>query len=1186
MRKIYTLFVLLILLVSMMPAVNADPDDDSKIKVAYVNSDGSIESLYNAAAQDDIVKKYVSAAELIVLKDSDLGEDLNIDLSDYDFIILEHLTVVVIGALEATLTEASDNGASIISMTQTSAAYENIEDVTSKNITVEGIKKYMTYPSEGNYKNLFLTLALYNGLSVSETIAAAVETDVYGIYHPDSDIVFSNASEYMEWYTTREDGGHVFDPNMPTIGVIPSSVMNKTERDSPVWDAFVESIEGRGYNVVVGTYIYGARTAINETANRDNFMIDDEVIVDSIIAISRGGRFFSTSSDMGRMELENLGVPVLNAIQLYDTSLTIDSWREMNDGVIAGELYQLAFAEQDGIIEPIVVAVKDDGSTNTPIPEQIEWMTERAIGWAVLGAKSNEDKKIVIPYYAADAGKSNVGSDPDYYLNAPESILNLLKAMEEAGYDVGDLPDTADELKDILVEYGYNVGTWAPGELEKRAEKGNVTLLPVDEYAAYFEMLPAEKQAEVKDLWGESPGDIMVYKSDGEQYFVIPTIQFGNVMLTPQPLRGRDQSENALNHVGSYPPTHQALAVYYYINEVYEADALLPVWSNLGVMPGNQASLAADDWTALMIQDLPHIHMLPMDATGITDKRRANMLVIDFLTPYLMPSGLYGELSELESLIYDYEQFGDEEVKSQTIELIKETCESLGLDTSLNLNWENTDTSVSKIKSHLSGIKSSYIPYGDHVLGVAPTEDQIYSMTSSMLSYNTFDVKINSVDFNLNLDDLLEEKFGSEAESIKEELLDEIFEGNTVADAVLNVTGSRDSHIEYTLAMAIIYKLGLGNEIPTDEQIFSLADTLLSFDVYIQTATSTYYYRNLDDELYQLYDEDADEMKKELIINTIVNGEDPEETIRNLFGDSAYSTVSSDTKLTYGEDVERVLMIVNDQIDKLKNPTNEIESLLNALDAKYIPTGQTGDPIQNFEAVPTGRNPVQDDSRLIPTKAAYAIGQKLADTLILTYQENNSDAYPEKVAFLLWAVEAARTGGTSEGEIFSLLGVEPNWDANGRINNSTPLKLISAEELGRPRIDVVVETSGSYRDSYSRQILWINQAVRMAAEAPDSDEYPNYVKRNSDAIYEALKEEYKDSNLYTDDELRELSYARVFGPPEGEYTRELKILQAVVLKMKSTLLNFTFSVWALYTAWKSAVKLFGAFLCRVCCKVI
>lgn len=1137
MKKMNLLLILLILFASIVP-IQADPvEDPEKIKIVYIYSGGI--TLFKNAADDQIVKKYAEATGYQGKSSGIEFEEIkNLNLDDVDVIILEHLDIEVVNALETTLKTAASNDATVISATGNTDKYAT-DDIDAENL--ETIKKYIKSPSETNFKNLILKLSKHKGATVEENIEDPILTTNYGIYHPDSDEIFSNAVAYMEWYKTRDDGGHVYDPEKPTIGVIPSSIMNNVPRDSPVWDYFVNAIEAKGYNVIVGTFVHNATRELGETANLDNFRIDGEVIIDSAIAISRGGRFFSNYADLGTSELKQLNVPILNAVQLYDKTLTEESWKASDYGVIPGEHYQLALGEQDGIIEPIVVAIKGpDGSTNTPIASQADWMTERAIGWANLAQKENTDKKIVIPYYAAEAGKTNVGSDPDYYLNAPASILNMLKAMKDAGYDVGELPDTPEELSELMVQYGYNIGTWAPGSLEKRIKEGNVKLLPVEEYIEYFNTLPEEKRKEVTDenMWGEPPGDIMVYESDGQQYFVIPVIEFGNVMLTPHPLRGRDQSKEALTHVGSYPPTHQTLAAYYYFNEVYDADALLPVWSNLGVMPGKEASLAADDWTALMIRDLPHIHMLPMDATGVTDKRRANMLVINFLTPYMLPSGLYGDLEELESQVNIYESFGDPETKAETIEEIKELCTKAGMDTALKLDWEKPEESIELIKKQLRAIKGSYIPYGDHILGVPPTEAQIYDMTKAMLSYNEFNVKTNGADIDIQMDELLKEKYGNDWENKKDALLDEIFNSKTPKEAIETVLDKSDSHIEYALTMALIYKLGLENEKPTETQAFAIADTLLSYDIYVQFSSAAFSYINLDTELSTKYadEEKAAEMKGKLIQKVILNEEYSKPHIVDVFGENAYTEKKTTTTQFYGKDIEDVLKNVQIQINTLNNPTNEIDSLLRALNGEYIPAGQTGDPIQNFEAVPTGKNPVQDDSRIIPTKAAYNIGGKLADELVKLYQKEHKNEYPEKVAFLLWAVEAARTGGTNEGEIFQLLGVKPKWQANGRLPNNNAFELIPASELGRPRIDVVVETSGSYRDSYSKQVILINQAVKLAAEAPDSDEYPNYVKRNSDAIYNALKEEYEGKGTYTDAELRELSYARVFGPPVGEYT--------------------------------------------------
>ena len=74
-----------------------------------------------------------------------------------------------------------------------------------------------------------------------------------------------------------------------------------------------------------------------------------------------------------------------------------------------------------------------------------------------------------------------------------------------------------------------------------------------------------------------------------------------------------------------------------------------------------------------------------------------------------------------------------------------------------------------------------------------------------------------------------------------------------------------------------------------------------------------------------------------------------------------------------------------------------------------------------------------------------------------------------------------------------MLGVKPKPDSVGRVNK---LELLSLEELGRPRIDVVVNCSGVFRDLFINQMALIDQAVKMAAEA-DEPLDQNFVRKHA-----------------------------------------------------------------------------------------
>lgn len=214
--------------------------------------------------------------------------------------------------------------------------------------------------------------------------------------------------------------------------------------------------------------------------------------------------------------------------------------------------------------------------------------------------------------------------------------------------------------------------------------------------------------------------------------------------------------------------------------------------------------------------------------------------------------------------------------------------------------------------------------------------------------------------------------------------------------------------------------------------------------------------------------------------------------------------------------------------DSLKKSTDsELASLLNAFSGGFIAPSPGGDPVINPEAVPTGRNLYAIDAERTPTKEAWATAVKLAESLIKNKLAKENQ-YPRKVAFTLWGGEFIRGYGTEIAEIFYLLGVEPVWDSRGVVRD---VKLIPMEKLKRPRIDVVVQTSGQFRGVATSRIYLIDKAVRLAAAAKDStDEYPNFVKEGN-----VMAEKAMVARGFSPAEARSLSAVRVFGGVNGNY---------------------------------------------------
>jgi cobaltochelatase CobN subunit (EC 6.6.1.2) len=142
------------------------------------------------------------------------------------------------------------------------------------------------------------------------------------------------------------------------------------------------------------------------------------------------------------------------------------------------------------------------------------------------------------------------------------------------------------------------------------------------------------------------------------------------------------------------------------------------------------------------------------------------------------------------------------------------------------------------------------------------------------------------------------------------------------------------------------------------------------------------------------------------------------------------------------------------------------------------------------------------------------------------YKKRHNDSIPRKVSYTLWSGEFIETGGATIAQVLYMLGVEPIRDAFGRV---TDIRLIPSEELGRPRIDVVVQTSGQLRDLAASRLFLISRAVEMAA-ASTEDKYDNQVTAGVVEAERVLIEKG-----LTPKEARDLSVYRVFGGVNGNY---------------------------------------------------
>lgn len=254
------------------------------------------------------------------------------------------------------------------------------------------------------------------------------------------------------------------------------------------------------------------------------------------------------------------------------------------------------------------------------------------------------------------------------------------------------------------------------------------------------------------------------------------------------------------------------------------------------------------------------------------------------------------------------------------------------------------------------------------------------------------------------------------------------------------------------------------------------------------------------------------------LVAAVLDGGTPAEVLRARFGRSDAGA-------------ETVLGLANDYATRLRAAPREVEALFEALEGRWLEPGPMGDAFRRPEVLPPGRAVYNFDQRAVPTVEAEAIGVKQAESLIAAHREKNAGAYPDKLAFVLWSGEIAKTNGATEAQILHLLGVRPRRNWRGEV---VGVDLIPRAELGRPRVDVVATTSGVYRDHFQDKVELITEAVRLAATSPEADNPVAAATRETAGALAAAGEPLAQA--------QRLAGARVFSPAPGAYSPSIQFL--------------------------------------------
>ena len=870
------------------------------------------------------------------------------------------------------------------------------------------------------------------GLTVGD-IPDAIETPNMGLLHPDYDGYFNTPRAYLDWYAEqgpwRSSPPHPLTPSPPhpTVGLllyrkhvitqqpyIPQLIRHFERAGMVPLPIFINGVEG---HVAVRDWMTTDYEQQQRSLNRIETpsLSADAVKVDAIVSTIGfplvGGP--AGSMEAGRQVavakriLSAKNVPYFVAAPLLIQDIA--SWtRKGIGGLQSVVLY--ALPELDGAIDPVPLGGLV-GDQIYLVPERVQRLTQRVQRWITLRQKPISDRKLAIILYGFPPGYGATGTAA--LLNVPQSLLQVLQTLKQAGYTVGDLPEDGETLVEWVKAADEAVSpsplTPHPSPLTPYPHPptpATVSERTLEKWLTYVQRRRMEKQ------WGDFTKTGI--KTWGDE-FLLGGVRLGNVWIGVQPPLGIAGDPMRLMFERDLTPHPQYVAFYEWLKREWQADAVLHfgMHGTMEWLPGSPLGNTGYCWPDILLGDLPHLYIYAANnpSESMLAKRRGYGVLISHNVPPYGRAGLYKELQTLRDLIAEYRE--DPQKNAVLRDAILKAIADSGLD---------ADCPFSEAKK----------------LGIEFTPENARLFSPDV--------------FNRYLVDL--------------------YDYLQVLEARLFSSG--------------LHVLG---QPPTGEQL--------------QSYLAAYFGDDLKPEVLE-----AIATPPPPLPSSSPHPLTPQSLLQRYYPQERNPAVLE----TLQQRLEEALLIS----DRLAQTPEEITNLVRGLNGEYIPPAPGGDLLRDGPGVlPTGRNIHALDPYRMPSPAAYARGREIGRQMIAQHLQEHG-TYPETVAVMLWGLDAIKTKGESLGILLELVGAEPVKEGTGRI---VRYELLPLEQLDHPRIDVLGNLSGIFRDSFVNVIELLDDLFQRAAMAAEP-ETQNYIRKHALALQEQGVENPS---------------ARLFSNPAGDY---------------------------------------------------
>lgn len=797
----------------------------------------------------------------------------------------------------------------------------------------------------------------------------------------------------------------------------------------------------------------------------------EEVQPDAVVCFAHG----RLGAGDGAVEwLARHNVPLFAPLAMMTTR---EKWEGDPMGMYGGFLSQsIVMPEIDGGTHPYVLTLQERNREGLYLfkaaPERVRNFTEILGRYFELKRMENRDKKVAVFFFKGpgQTALTAAGSDVE------SSLYNLVKRLRDEGYDTGDFPDDPAAFDRQFMSRCALFNTYAEGAFDGFLRTGHPLLVEKEEYEAWARAaMPEDLYKQVTDKYGAAPGNFMRVVRDGREYIAVACLRYGNVALLPQPMAGLGEDSFAIVHGTDAPPPHTYIAPYLWMRYGFKADALIHFGTHgsLEFTPKKQVALCRYDWPETLTGTVPHFYYYTIGNVGesIMAKRRSYATLITYLTPPFSESrtrGQYKELTDAIQVYYDEDKRAAE--RNRAALRIKKLTIALGIHRDLKLDSLSTKPcsaeEIEKIENFAEEIAGEKVVTTYYVTGVPFTEDKLNSTVMAMST--------DPIAYSLAALDRLR--------------------GKVTPRQLERRTFFTKHYAE-----------------PARAEVRKLLQGKVADSVYVARIAGV---------------QPADIRKAREMLKEKPSGMMAMRS-RQPAAPQKQPTAEEKERARALVDIERTLTNVQAYKKALaESPEQELRGFLQAMRGGYIRPSSGGDAVANPNAVPTGRNLYAINAEATPSREAWEKGRKLGTATVEDYRKRNHGEFPRKICFSFWSSEFIETEGATIAQALWLLGVEPVWDTFGRVSD---LKLIPSAELGRPRIDIVVQTSGQFRDLAASRLELLSRAVRMAAAA-SGEENVNFVSRSTTDIEKQLV----DAGI-PPATARDLSTRRVFGGLNGMY---------------------------------------------------